>query len=217
MPEIRVMLVDDHAVLLAGLRALLAEQENIHVVGEAGTADEALDLLPQVKPDILIMDLGMPGMSAFDAIRQIRSENPEIRVVVLSMHKGYEIVARSLEAGADGFVPKSSAHTGLLHAIQAVYSGRPYLHPTATTVIVETMRNSGEADLLLKSLSDREQEVMRWTARGFSSREIGEKLSISSKTVDTYRQRIMQKLNLGHRSELVDLAFRAGLLGDKTA
>jgi two-component system response regulator NreC len=79
------------------------------------------------------------------------------------------------------------------------------------------MRNSGEADLLLKSLSDREQEVMRWTARGFSSREIGEKLSISSKTVDTYRQRIMQKLNLGHRSELVDLAFRAGLLGDKTA
>jgi DNA-binding NarL/FixJ family response regulator len=130
MPEIRVMLVDDHAVLLAGLRALLAEQENIHVVGEAGTADEALDLLPQVKPDILIMDLGMPGMSAFDAIRQIRSENPEIRVVVLSMHKGYEIVARSLEAGLmDSFPSLPPIRVCCMRSRRSTAAGRIYTRP----------------------------------------------------------------------------------------
>jgi two-component system response regulator NreC len=132
------------------------------------------------------------------------------------MHKGNEIVTRALEAGADGYVPKSSAHTDLLRAIRSVHGGRAYLHPSATTALVDAMHSVGDAQILLGTLSDREREVLRWTARGFSSREIGEKLSISGKTVDTYRQRLMQKLNLNHRSELVDLALRAGMLGDRS-
>jgi two-component system response regulator NreC len=213
MNPIHVMLVDDHAVLRAGLCALLAEQEDIAVVGEADSAEDAITMMPTVQPDIVVMDLGMPGMSAFDAIRQLRADYPQMGLIVLSMHKGNEIVTRALEAGADGYVPKSSAHTDLLRAIHSVHSGRAYLHPSATTALVDAMHNVGDAQILLGTLSDREREVLRWTARGFSSREIGEKLSISGKTVDTYRQRLMQKLNLSHRSEMVDLALRAGMLG----
>lgn len=216
MPEIKVMLVDDHTVLRNGLCALLDEQEQIRVVGEADSADAALEIVPQHSPDIIIMDLGMPGLSAFDAIRKLRADHPKLGIIVLSMHKGNEIVTRALESGADGYVPKSSAHTDLLRAIRSVSEGKAYLHPSTTTALVDAMRTSGDAQVMLGTLSDREREVLRWTARGFSSREIGEKLSISGKTVDTYRQRLMHKLNLNHRSEMVDLALKAGMLGDRS-
>ncbi len=178
------------------------------------SADEALKLMTSLTPEIVVMDLGMPGMSAFDAIRRLREDYPGVGIIVLSMHKGKEIVTRALESGADGYVPKSSAHTDLLRAIRAVFNGKAYLHPSATSVLVDAMHNVGDAKILLSTLSDREREVLLWTARGYSSREIGEKLSISGKTVDTYRQRLMQKLSLSHRSELVDLALRAGMLRD---
>lgn len=213
MSAIRVLLVDDHAVLRAGLVSLLEGQEDISVVGEADSAEGALELIAQNPPDIVVMDLGMPGMSAFDAILRIRREHTEVRVIVLSMHKGNEIVTKALESGAEGYVPKSSAHTDLLRAIRTVHSGKAYLHPAATTVLVKAMRGAGTAQVMLSTLSDREREVMRWTARGYSSREIGNMLSISGKTVDTYRSRLMQKLSLGHRSELVELAYQAGMLG----
>lgn len=213
MSAIRVLLVDDHAVLRAGLVSLLEEQEDISVVGEADSAEGALELIAQNPPDIVVMDLGMPGMSAFDAMLQIRREHTEVRVIVLSMHKGNEIVTKALESGAEGYVPKSSAHTDLLRAIRTVHSGKAYLHPSATTVLVKAMRGAGNAQVMLSALSDREREVMRWTARGYSSREIGNMLSISGKTVDTYRSRLMHKLSLDHRSELVELAYQAGMLG----
>ncbi|MDX1600111.1 MAG: response regulator transcription factor [Anaerolineales bacterium] len=213
MSDIRVLLVDDHAVLRAGLRSLLEGQDDIDVVGEAESAAEALEKVGSLRPSIVVMDLGMPGLSAFEAIREIGAEHPDASVIVLSMHKGKEIVTKALESGAQGYVPKSSAHSDLLRAIRTVDSGRAYLHPSATTVLVDAMRDEGKAQVLLTTLSDREREVMRWTARGFSSREIGDRLSISGKTVDTYRSRLMQKLRLEHRSELVDLAYRAGMLG----
>jgi two-component system response regulator NreC len=154
-------------------------------------------------------------MTAFDAIRCIRQDHPDIGVIVLSMHKGNEIVTKALESGADGYVPKSSAHTDLLRAIRTVNSGKAYLHPSATTVLVRSIRTAGNAQVLLSTLSDREREVMRWTARGYSSREIGNMLAISGKTVDTYRSRLMQKLDLEHRAELVELAYKAGMLGNE--
>lgn len=215
MTQIKVMLVDDHAVLRAGLCALLEEQEDIVVVGQAETADKALELMGSILPDIVVMDLGMPGMPAFEAMCTIREQHPAVGMIVLSMHKGNEIVTKALESGADGYVPKSSAHTDLLRAIRTVHGGKAYLHPAATTVLVESIRSAGNAQVILSTLSDREREVMQWTARGYSSREIGDKLSISGKTVDTYRSRLMQKLNLEHRAELVDLAYRAGMLGEE--
>lgn len=216
MTAIPVLLVDDHAVLRAGLCALLENQEDMQVVGQAENGDQALELVDQLRPAVVVMDLGMPGMLAFDAIREIRQRHPETRVIVLSMHKGSAVVTRALEAGADGYVPKSSAHTDLLRAIRTIQSGKAYLHPSAVTDLVQSIRTADNVQLLLSTLSDREREVMQWTARGYSSREIGDMLSISGKTVDTYRSRIMQKLNLEHRSELVELAFKAGMIGQAT-
>ncbi len=216
MTPIKVLLVDDHAVLRAGLCSLLENHDDLEVVGQAETADEALEIVDQVRPQVVVMDLGMPGMLAFDAIRTIRQSHPSTRVIVLSMHKGSAVVTRALEAGADGYVPKSSAHTDLLRAIRTIQNGKAYLHPSAATELVESIRTADSVQVTLSTLSDREREVMQWTARGYSSREIGDMLAISGKTVDTYRSRIMQKLNLEHRSQLVDLAFKAGMIGQPT-
>ncbi|MFP3854761.1 MAG: response regulator transcription factor [Anaerolineales bacterium] len=212
--RLKVILVDDHAVLRAGLRSLLDEQDDLEVISEANSADEVFALLDAELPQIIVMDLGMPGMNAFDAIKEIRQTHPAVKVIVLSMHKGREVVTRALEAGADGYVPKSTAHTDLLRAIRAVGRGETYLHPSAASVLVDAVRGTEEEQILLETLSERELEVLNYTARGYTSREIGAKLSISPKTVDTYRHRVMGKLKLDHRSELVDLAFKAGLLGE---
>jgi two-component system response regulator NreC len=211
---IKVILVDDHAVLRAGLRSLLDQQEDLMVVGEAETADEVFELVDSSLPQIVVMDLGMPGMNAFEAIKRLRQEYSQVKVIVLSMHKGREVVTKALEAGAEGYVPKSTAHTELLRAIHAVSQGENYLHPSAASVLVEAMRGTQGEMVLLETLSERELEVLNFTARGYTSREIGSKLSISPKTVDTYRHRVMEKLQLEHRSELVELAFKSGLLGE---
>lgn len=209
---IRVLLADDHQVLREGLRVLLDSEEDISVIGEAGTGEEAIRLALQLQPDLVVMDLGMPGLSGLDAIRELRRQNPRIRILVLSMHSGREVVIQALRAGCDGYVPKSSAHTNLLQAIRAVYSGERYLHPTAATVVVDELTDRQAKAGLLNILSEREKEVLRFTAMGFTSREIGDKLALSPKTVDTYRQRAMDKLNLEHRSDIIRFALQAGLL-----
>lgn len=211
---IRVLLADDHQVLRDGLRALLNSEADMRVVGEAGTGGEAIRLVLEVQPDVVVMDLGMPGVSGLDAIREIRRQNPQIRVLVLSMHSGREVVMQAIKAGCDGYVPKSSAHTNLLRAIRVVYSGERYLHPTAATAVVDELTDRQEKAGLLSVLSDREKEVLQLTAMGFTSREIGAKLALSPKTVDTYRQRAMDKLNLEHRSDVIRFALHAGLLND---
>jgi two-component system response regulator NreC len=209
---ITVLLVDDHAVLRAGLSALLEVQDDMQVVGEAESGDEAIERASHCQPDVVVMDLGMPGLSAFDAIRTIRGIDSKTRVVVLSMYKGRDVVTKALEAGADGYIPKSSAHEHLLKAIRKVFRGDRYLDPAAATAVVDELQKRKLASSLMSDLSARESEVLRWTARGYTSGEIGYKLSISPKTVDTYRQRVMRKLNISHRSELVRLAVKAGLL-----
>jgi two-component system response regulator NreC len=209
---IRVMLADDHQVLREGLRALLESQADMRVVAEAGTGEEAVRLCRVAKPDVVVMDLGMPGMSGLDAIREIRRQRPEVRIVVLSMHGGREIVLQAIQAGSDGYVPKSSAHASLLQAIRVVHSGQRFLHPTAATAVVDELLNEHREVKLLERLSKREIEVLRWTAMGFTSREVGQRLSLSPKTVETYRQRAMEKLDLNNRSDVIRFALRAGLL-----
>ena len=211
---IRVLLADDHQVLRDGLRALLESQPDMQVVAEAGTGDDAFRLAATARPDVIVMDLGMPGLSGLDAIRQIRQQQLPVHIVVLSMHGGKEIVMQALEAGSDGYVPKSSAHTSLLQAIRVVHAGQRFLHPTAATAVVDEMLDERREMKLLESLSERETEVLRWTAMGFTSREVGERLALSPKTVDTYRERAMEKLALKNRSDIFRFALRAGLLAD---
>jgi len=211
-PPIRVLLADDHQVLREGLRVLLESEEDLCVASEASTGDEAVRLCGEIQPDVVVMDLGMPGMSGLEAIRKIRRQRPQVRIVVLTMHSGRELVMQAIQAGCDGYVPKSAAHTSLLQAIRAVHAGQRFLHPAAATVVMDELTNQHREAKLLSLLSEREREILRLTAVGFTSREIGEQLALSPKTVETYRQRAMEKLNLEHRSEVVRFALRAGLL-----
>ena len=211
---ITILLVDDHKVLRDGLRALLESEADLSVVAEAGNGRDAIRLAQELQPDIIVMDLGLPDISGLEAISAIRDAKVDSRIIVLSMYVRREFVRPAIEAGCDGYLPKSSTHTSLLEAIRVVLTGERYLHPKAATALVESvMVKKSEAELY-KQLSEREQDVLRFTALGFTSRETGEKLIISSKTVETYRHRAMEKLGLAHRSDLVKFALRAGILDD---
>ncbi|KAA3647340.1 MAG: DNA-binding response regulator [Chloroflexi bacterium] len=211
---IRVLLVDDHAVLREGLRALLEGESDMQVASEAGTAAEAVTLALQDPPDVMVIDLGLPDKSGLEAIREVRKTNQSTRIVVLSMHSDSEIVRKAMEAGSDGYVPKSSAHANLLQAIRVVYSGERFLDPVAASALVDSITEPKTEAQRFANLSDREQEVIRLAAQGYSSREIGDQLHISPKTAETYRQRAFEKLNLEHRSDLIRFALLAGILDD---
>ena len=208
-----VLLVDDHAMFRAGIKALLEAEGRFKVVGEASTGDEAVDLVRELKPEVVVMDLSMPGSNGLEATRRIAALELDTRVLVLTVHAEEEYLVPVVEAGASGYLTKTSADTDLLEAIRVVARGQVFLPPKATTLLLKRYKaDESEDSIGLHGLSSREQEVLALTAEGFSSREIGKKLFISPKTVDTYRSRIMDKLGLSHRSELVRFALRVGLL-----
>lgn len=215
--KIRVLLVDDHPVLRGGLRLLLEAEEDIAVIGEAATGQEAVSLTESLKPDVVVVDLGLPDISGFEVIKHIRGQEggKEIGIVVLSMHTRKEFVVRAVEAGADGYVPKSSTHISLIDAIRVVQTGERYLHPLAASALMQSyVDEESDEKLRFQELTNREQEVIRLSVKGFTSREIGEKLIISPKTVDTYRQRAFEKLGIDHRSDLIRFAAKIGILDD---
>lgn len=213
----RVVLADDHAVLRAGLRALLNVEPDIEVVGEAANGEEAIERVAELSPDVIVMDLTMPGVSGLDAIARITSQYLDTRVLVLTMHAEEQYIVQVIQSGAAGYVLKSAADTDLIDAIRQVVLGKTYLYPDAAHILVEHYRHRDQPERRapedsLSTLSEREREVLTFTARGYSSREIGEMLFISGKTVDTYRQRLMEKLDLHHRADVVQYALRKGLL-----
>lgn len=211
--SIRVLLVDDHAMFRAGIRLLVEAEGRMEVVGEASNGDDGVDRARELKPDVIVMDLSMPGSDGLDAVRRITALGLESKVLVLTVHAEEEYLVPVIDAGASGYLTKTSADTDLLEAIRVVARGQVFLPPSAATLLLRRYRETeGESGPGIQDLSAREREVLALTAEGFSSREIGEKLFISPKTVDTYRARIMEKLGLGHRSELVRFALRVGLL-----
>ena len=214
MPEgTRILLVDDHAMFRAGIKALLEAEGRLQVIGEASSGDEAVDRVRELKPDVVIMDLSMPGSNGLEATRRIAALELDTKVLVLTVHAEEEYLVPVVEAGASGYLTKTSADNDLIEAIKVVARGEVYLPPKATTLLLQRYKASeSEEGASLHDLSTREQEVLALTAEGYSSREIGKKLFISPKTVDTYRSRIMDKLGLNHRSELVRFALRVGLL-----
>lgn len=215
--RISVLLVDDHPVLRDGLRVLLEAEADMHVVGEAANGKEAIELAANLEPDVVVVDLGLPDISGFDVIQQIRSHHGKSgpAIVVLSMHTRREFVVKAIEAGSDGYVPKSSTHVSLLDAIRVVHSGERYIHPVAASALYEAYFDEDTDDKQsFAQLTDREQQVVRLSVMGYNSREIGEKLIISPKTVDTYRQRALEKLGIEHRSDLIRFAVKIGILDD---
>lgn len=214
--EITILLADDHAVLRAGLRALLNSEPDMVVVGEAGDGQDALHQIDIQRPDVVVLDLSMPDVGGLDIIGTITTDYPDTQVLVLTMHADKQYILRVLQAGGAGYVLKSSADTELIDAIRSVAQGNTYLYPEATQVLLEAYRDqTGESPPetdSLDQLSEREREVLTLTALGYSSREIAEMLYLSSKTVDTYRQRVMTKLQLDSRADLVQYALKKKLL-----
>lgn len=210
---IRVLLADDHTLLRAGLRALLSAEPDMTVVGEAANGEEAVRLATELRPDVVVMDISMPVMDGLEATRQLGAALPTTRVLVLTMHAEEQYLLKVLEAGGSGYVLKASADTELMAAIRVVHGGQAYLYPSATRMLLEAFRKGEpDDDKRHDHLSEREREVLTLTAEGYSNSEIGARLYLSPKTVDTYRQRIMEKLNLHHRAELVRYALDRGLL-----
>ena len=212
--QIRLLLVDDHALLRSGIAALLKVEPDLAVVGQAATGEEAVEKARSLRPDVVIMDLDMPGAGGLEATRQISALNQGTRVLVLTMHAEDEHLLPVLEAGGSGYVRKTHAEEDLTQAIRTVARDEVFLYPSATKLLLQGFKKAeakGEASPL-EELSDREREVLALTAEGYSAGEVGKKLFLSPKTVETYRARIMQKLGLHHRSDLVRFALRTGLL-----
>jgi len=212
---IRLLLVDDHAVIRTGLRMLLETEKDVEIIGEAGTARDALDAVKSLKPSVVLMDIGLPDMSGIEATRAIRREVPQTAVVALTIHEDEEYFFKMLDAGALGYVPKRAAPDELLTAIRAAAKGEVYLFPSLAKLLVKdylSQVHAAEGDSSLDGLTDRESEVLRFLAEGKSNDEIAETLVISPKTVSRHRENLMRKLNLHSRAELVRYAIRKGII-----
>lgn len=211
--KIRVLLADDHAVLRGGLRALLSLEPDMDVIGEVATGEEAIERVRALRPHVVVMDLGMPGMGGLEATRQVTALDLGTRVLILTSHAEEEYLLPVLEAGASGYVQKTSADRDLILAVRTVARDEVFLYPSATRLLLRGYKTAGKGENdPLHDLSDREREVLKLTAEGYGSGEIGKKLFLSPKTVDTYRSRLMQKLGLTHRAELVRFALETGVL-----
>jgi len=211
--DIRILLADDHAILRAGLRLLLDAEPDMVVIDEVATGEDAVDRVKLLKPDVVIMDLFMPGMGGLEATQKIAELDVGTRVLVLTVHAEEEYLLPVLEAGGSGYVTKTSADQDLVRAIRTVARDEVFLYPSAAKLLLQGYRTADDpGEDPLSPLSEREREVLGFTAAGYSSAEIGKKLFISPKTVDTYRSRIMEKLGLTHRSDLVRFALKTGLL-----
>jgi two-component system response regulator NreC len=211
---IRLLLVDDHAVVRSGLKMLLENERDVEIVGEASSASEAMEAAARLKPNVILMDIGLPDLSGIDATREIKKRVTEVSVVALTIHEDEEYFFKMLEAGASGYVPKRAAPEELLTAIRAAASGQVYLYPSLAKLLVRDYLDGGRAsgEQTSSDLTDREQEVLTYLAEGASNEEIASSLVISPKTVARHRENIMRKLNLHSRAELVRYAIRKGII-----
>jgi len=217
--KIRVLLVDDHMIVRIGLKALINAEPDMEVIGEADNGAEGVAAALALAPDVVVMDISMPAMDGLEATRRIRQERPTVQVLILTVHAHEKYLFPVLKAGAAGYVLKSTVDTELLDAIRTVARGGAFLYPSATRMLLEdyiSQINSGVTPDAYENLSEREREVLKLLALGYTAAQIGEKLALSPKTVETYRVRIMEKLNLSSRPDLVQYALKRGLLSEYT-
>jgi len=211
MRKIRVLVVDDHTLVRDGIRALLTPVADVEVVGEATNGREALEKVKRLVPDVVLMDLAMPLMGGLEATRKIRREFPGTKVLALTQYDDREYIVPVIEAGARGFVSKMAAFSELTSAIQALYRGDSFLSPTAAAALVEECQQKntiGEGKDPYQHLTDREREVLKLVAEGYTAKEIADMLVISLRTVETYKTNLMKKLDIHNRTDLIRFAIR---------
>ncbi|MBN1994742.1 MAG: response regulator transcription factor [Anaerolineae bacterium] len=213
MFQARVLLVEDHIVVRQGIKALLSDEPDIEIVGEADNGREALPLVETLQPNLVLMDISMPGLNGIEATRQILQRYPQVKVIILSMHASEEYVFQVLRAGALGYVLKQSDSSEVLMAIRAVLAGGSFLSPPISRAVIDNYVSRAETrgrDSSQDLLTSREREVLQLLAEGLANREIAQQLNISVKTVETHRSNMMSKLNLTGKTELVKYALRKG-------
>jgi two-component system response regulator NreC len=215
MQKIKVLIVDDHTLVRDGIRALLSLVADIQVVGEATNGKEAVEKVKQLAPDVVLMDLAMPILSGLEATRRIRKKFPGTKVLALTQYEDKEYVVPTIEAGARGFVSKTAAFSELASAIQAVYQGGSFLSPMAAAAIVEECQQKvtieGEKDSY-QQLTDREREMLKLVAEGYTAKEIADMLVISLRTVETHKSNLMKKLDIHNKADLIRFAIRKGII-----
>jgi len=213
-PKTTILLADDHAVLRAGLRLLLSQESHLQVVGEAESGLETLRLAEELQPDLVLLDISMPGLNGLEAIGMLRKRAPKARILILTMHDDVHYLRQALQNGASGYVLKKAADVELLSAIQAVMQGEIYVHSSMTRNLLEDILPPSQSTDLEQwdLLSEREKEVLRLVAYGYTAQEIADQLGLSVKTIETYRARGMEKLGLTSRAALVRFALSKGII-----
>jgi two-component system response regulator NreC len=214
MSKIRLLLVDDHQVVRAGLRMLFMAEDDLEIVGEASNAEEAITAARELDPDVILMDVVLPGLSGIEATRRIKKAHPDTHILALTMHEDEQYFFEMLQAGATGYVPKRAAPDDLLSAIRAVSQGNVFLYPTLAKLLVKDFLHRGASSSTPagQKLTPREIQVLTHIAEGSTNREIAAALVISVKTVDRHRENIMRKLDLHSRVALVKYAIAKGLI-----
>ena len=212
-PKISVMICDDHTLFREGIKAILRTEESYEIVGEANDGRLAVDKVKELRPDVVLMDIAMPDLSGFEATRRVRETEPNVKVLMLTMHDDEELVARCLEAGAAGYIMKDAPASQLLYAIETVHKGERYLSPTVLRkVVAGYMRNSQRPMTSYDRLSGREREILKLLAEGLSVKEIAARLNLSVKTVDVHKYNLMKKIDVHDRAELIKYAIQKRLI-----
>lgn len=214
---LRVLLVDDHTLVRAGIRSLIERLPGVETVGEAGSGLEAIELVAKLEPDIVVMDIGMSGMSGLEAAARIKADFPVVQVIILSMFSSEEHVLQALRAGVAGYLPKDSATAELAIALQSAARGEVYLSPPISKQIVEAyIRRTGSGGGLLDTLTPRQREILVLIAEGSSTKEIARQLALSPKTVETHRAQLMARLDIHDLAGLIRFAMRNRLVVDSS-
>ena len=214
MGKIKVLVADDHTILRQGIKSLLANEEEIEVIGEAKNGREALTIIEETLPDVILMDIAMPGLNGLEATRRIKKKFPRMKVLVLTMYTNEEYIFQILNAGANGYLVKETAFQDLISAIKAVYKNEAFMSPSISKKVINSYikRAQNDEEETCEVLTTREREILQLIAEGNSSKKIAELLFISPKTVETHRTHIMDKLNIHNRTGLVKYAIRKGIV-----
>ena len=215
----RILIVEDHTLLRAGLRALLAQEPNIEIVGEADNGRDAIRSISTLAPELVLMDLTMPGTNGIEAITEIKRRNPEVKILVLTLHRAEEYIHQSLKAGADGYILKDATHDELRVAIRSVLNGKTYLSPDISNKVISGYLGGSKdatASSAWESVTHRERQVLKLVAEGRPNKSVAEYLCLSVKTVEKHRSNLMKKLDLHNASMLTAFAFSKGLVVSET-
>lgn len=216
MKKIRVLLAEDYTIIRKGLRALLEKETGMEIAGEAEDGREAINKAGALCPDVVVMDIAMPGMNGLEATRQMKKRYPGIKIIILTVHPDEEYIFQTLRAGASGYLVKSAAPTDLTDAIRAVMKGESFLSPSISRTVIDAYiqksDNTNEKESAFEILTQREREIMQLIAEGLTTREIADKLCISIKTVETHRSHLKEKLNARNMAELIQYAVHKGLI-----